>query len=159
MESLLGLDTRALIHEVSEEALKQEGCPWEVMFDVLMTGDEEIRVINNENRGIDRPTDVLSFPMIDFDEPGDFSICEDPSCAADFFDPETGELVLGSIVLSVPRILEQAREYGHSVKREFAFLVAHSMFHLMGYDHMTEAEEDVMKKKQYAVLDELGIVR
>lgn len=159
IESLLGIDTRTVIEKVSEEALRQEGCPWEVMFDVLITGDEEIKALNSANRGIDRATDVLSFPMIAYEEPGDFSVCDDPAFAADFFDPETGELMLGSIVLSVPRILAQAEEYGHSVEREFAFLVAHSMFHLMGYDHMTEEEEAVMKKKQYSVLDALGIVR
>lgn len=159
IEALLGIDTRDIIRKVADEALRQEGCPWEAMFDVLITGDEEIRAINSDNRGIDRPTDVLSFPMISFDVPGDFSICEDPAFEADYFNPDTGELMLGSIVLSVPRILAQASEYGHSVEREFAFLVAHSMFHLMGYDHMSEAEESVMKQKQYSVLDALGIVR
>ena len=79
--------------------------------------------------------------------------------SADYFDPDSGELVLGSIVLSVTHILAQAREYGHSVKREFAFLTAHSMFHLLGYDHMTAEDEHVMKAKQYAVLDALGITR
>lgn len=156
---ILELDAEGLIREVAEEALRQEGCPYEAQIEVLITGSEEIREINRDNRGIDSPTDVLSFPMIAFDEPGNFDICETPGMEADFFDPDSGELVLGNIVLCVPRIRSQAEAYGHSIKREFAFLVAHSMFHLMGYDHMNETEEAQMIAKQEAVLEALGIRR
>ena len=100
---------------------------------------------------------MLSFPNLDFDRPGDFEISEDRE--ADYFDPDTGELILGDIIISVDRVKEQAESYGHSRKREFAFLVAHSMLHLCGYDHMEEGEAKVMEAKQEQVLSSLGITR
>ena len=100
---------------------------------------------------------MLSFPNVAFINPGLFDIDENDE--ADYFDPETGELILGDIMISVDKVYEQAESYGHSVKREFAFLVAHSMFHLCGYDHMTEAEAKVMEKKQEDTLTALGITR
>ena len=104
----------------------------------------------------DRVTDVLSFPMLDYDTPGDFSFLEE---SEDAFHPETGELILGDIMIAVPRMLQQAVQYGHGAVREFAFLVAHSMLHLMGYDHMSEEEAAVMEAKQEAILEGLGIRR
>ena len=101
--------------------------------------------------------DVLSFPNVDFETEGVFDIPEEME--ADYFDPDNGELILGDIILSVDRIAEQAENYGHSVKREFAFLVAHSMFHLCGYDHMEPDEATRMEEKQEAVLTALQITR
>jgi probable rRNA maturation factor len=116
-----------------------------------------IREQNRECRGIDRETDVLSFPNLDFEREGEFLIDEDNE--ADCFDPDSGELILGDIMISVDRVKEQAESYGHSTKREFAFLVAHSMLHLCGYDHMEEGEAAVMEKKQEDILTGLGITR
>lgn len=113
--------------------------------------------MNRNFRGIDRPTDVLSFPLLNYDTPSDFSAAEEEE--ADSFDPESGELMLGDIVLSGDKILEQAEAYGHSVKREFAFLVAHSMLHLCGYDHMTEEEAKEMERRQEEILQSLSITR
>ena len=113
--------------------------------------------MNLEQRGIDRPTDVLSFPMIEYDAPGDFSVIDEET--GDAFNPETGELMLGDIVISKEKVLSQAEEYGHSPKREYAFLIAHSMLHLSGYDHMEEDEAKVMEAKQEQVLASLGITR
>ena len=113
--------------------------------------------MNRNFRGIDRPTDVLSFPLLNYDTPSDFSVAEEEE--ADSFDPESGELMLGDIVLSGDKILEQAEAYGHSVKREFAFLVAHSMLHLCGYDHMTEEEAKEMERRQEEILQSLSITR
>ena len=120
--------------EVIAAALDYEDCPYEVQVNLLLTGNEEIHQMNREFRKIDRPTDVLSFPMLFFEKPSDFSAAEEEE--ADSFDPESGELMLGDIVVSGDKVLEQADAYGHTVKREFAFLVAHSMLHLCGYDHM-----------------------
>ena len=143
---------------VIEQVLEQESCPYEACVDVTFTSDESIRQINNEQRQIDRATDVLSFPMVDFSSPCDYDILEDES--ADFyFDPDSGELILGDIVLSIPRIKEQAFEFGHSRKREFAFLIAHSMLHLLGYDHMTEEDAAEMEQKQNQALNALNITR
>lgn len=142
---------------VCEAALKEEGCPYEVQVNVVLTDDDGIREVNLETRGIDSPTDVLSFPNVDFGREGVFDI--DESSEADYFDPDTGELILGDIMISVDKVEEQAREYGHSVLREFAFLVAHSMLHLCGYDHMQEQAAEVMEHKQEKILTDLGITR
>ena len=145
------------VRTVCEAVLESENCPYETQVNVVLTDNSGIREMNRECRGIDRETDVLSFPNLDFDRPGDFEISEDRE--ADYFDPDTGELILGDIIISVDRIKEQAESYGHSRKREFAFLVAHSMLHLCGYDHMEEAEAKVMERKQDEILAGLGITR
>ncbi len=147
----------ALTKEVCEAVLDAEKCPYEVQVNLVVTDNAGIRELNRECRGIDRETDVLSFPNVDFQQEGVFDIDEDAE--ADYFDPDTGELILGDIMISVDRCLEQAESYGHSIKREFAFLVAHSMFHLCGYDHMEEAEAKVMEQKQEDILTGLGITR
>ncbi len=142
---------------VCEAVLEAEGCPYEAQVNILLTDNRGIREVNREYRGMDRETDVLSFPNVDFEEEGVFTIDEDSE--ADYFDPETGELVLGDIMISVDRVYGQAQEYGHSVRREFAFLVAHSMLHLCGYDHMEEEERARMERRQEEILTELGITR
>ena len=149
-------DAEALIAELAEEVLAEEGLEYEPELSVLFTDSEGIREINRENRGLDAPTDVLSFPMLEFETPGDFSFLTEED---EVFDPITGELVLGDIVLNIDRVLSQAEEYGHSVRREFAFLTVHSLLHLCGYDHMEEEERLVMEEKQRTILDRLGIVR
>ena len=146
-----------ITRKVAERVLYVEECPYEVQINLLLVDNEGIHQFNLEYRGVDRETDVLSFPNLDFEQEGSFEIAEEEE--ADCFDPDTGELILGDIILSVDRIKEQAQEYGHSLLREFAFLVAHSMYHLCGYDHMEEDEARVMEEKQEAVLSYLGITR
>ncbi len=153
----LGFDHETLVKRVVEACLDYEECPYEAEVSVLFTDDEEIRRINKEFRNIDNPTDVLSFPTNEYDTPGDFSKLEDT--IADCFHPETGEVLLGDIVISVDRAKFQAKEYGHSIEREVAFLTAHSMFHLFGYDHMEEDERLRMEEKQNNVLANLNILR
>lgn len=146
-----------LIVSVINEALDYVGCPYECSVNVLLTDDTGIRDMNRDFRGIDKATDVLSFPMLSFESPADFSgVEENPS---EYADPETGELVLGDIVISSERARAQAAEFGHSLKREVAFLTAHSMLHLCGYDHMDDAERSVMEQKQEEILIKLGITR
>ena len=142
---------------VCEAVLEEENCPYEVQVNLVLTDNEGIRELNREYRGIDRETDVLSFPNVDFQEEGVFDI--DEELEADYFDPDTGELVLGDIMISVDKVQEQAQNYGHSEKREFAFLVAHSMLHLCGYDHMEEAGREAMERKQEKILTGIGITR
>lgn len=155
-EVRFAFDYEQLIREVAVACLDAEECPYDAEVDVLLTDDAAIREINREERGLDKATDVLSFPLIDYPAPGDFSqLEEDPT----LFHPESGELMLGDMVISVDRVRAQAQEYGHSERRELAFLVAHSMFHLMGYDHETDAERLVMEDKQRSVLEALGITR
>ena len=129
-------------------SLDLEKFPYEAEVHLLLVDNASIREINREQRGIDKPTDVLSFPMAAYAE-------RQP----DIFHPDTGEAVLGDIVISVEKAAEQATEYGHGQKREFAFLIAHSMLHLMGYDHMQPEEAAVMEKKQREILDHLKITR
>ena len=131
---------------VISETLDYEDCPYEVAVNIILTTNDEIQQINLEQRGIDAPTDVLSFPMIEYAYPSDFTVLEADSM--DSFDPDTGELILGDIVISVDKVIEQAEKYNHGVKREYAFLVAHSMLHLFGYDHMDELERETMEHKQ-----------
>ena len=119
---------------------------------------DEIKDINRVTRQIDRPTDVFSFPMIEYIQPGDFSVVE-AGDVTDYFDPETGELILGDIVLCTDRILKQAEEYGHSVERELGFLTAHSMLHLFGFDHMEEDERIDMERRQEEILKQLDLTR
>ena len=152
----LDLNYQEVAQRVGDAVLDYEQCPYESEVELLLTMDEEIREMNREFRDIDRATDVLSFPMIAYESPADFAFLEeDESC----FDPDTGELMLGNIVISKQKVVEQAEEYGHSVLREYGFLIAHSMLHLLGYDHMEEEERAVMEKKQREILDGLGITR
>ena len=126
----LPFDVEDVAVQVIREALAFEKCPYEAEVAVLLTDSETIHAMNNEFRGIDRPTDVLSFPNVDYEAPADFSGIED--MAEDYFNPESGELCLGDIVINVDKVYEQASEYGHSLIREYAFLIAHSMLHLRG---------------------------
>lgn len=109
-----------------------------------------------EFRGIDRPTDVLSFPMIEYPAPGEFGFLEDRE---DCFDPESGELSLGDIVISKDRVTAQAQEYGHSVLREYAFLIVHSVLHLTGYDHIEDPQRQEMESVQREIMQRLDILR
>ncbi len=156
-ENKLPVRDREIIEAVVKEALDSENCPYDISLNVLLTDNEAIQEINKEQRGMDMPTDVLSFPMIEYSSPADFSLVED--CVEDYFHPETGELLLGDIVISVDKVLEQAENYRHSIKRELAFLTAHSMLHLFGYDHMQEEERVIMEQKQRAILERLAIGR
>lgn len=156
-EKKLDLPYEKIIRDVIEEAMDYEGCPYEAEVSVVLTDNPSIQEINREHRQIDAPTDVLSFPLVDYGRPADFSHVEEQ--AEDYFNPETGELMLGDIVISVDKVEEQAEKYGHSQRRELAFLVAHSMLHLCGYDHMEEEERLDMEARQRAILDTRGYSR
>ncbi len=148
---------RALAEHVIDEALTAEGFPFEAEVSVLLTDNDGIRHVNRETRGIDAATDVLSFPMLDYPAPADFSFLETEW--ETYTDPDTEEIALGDIVLSVDKVREQARSYGHSEKREYAFLLVHSMLHLMGYDHIEPEERERMEERQRVILDVLRIGR
>lgn len=155
-EKKLEFDYETLIKKVILAVLDYEACPYEVEVNIVLTDNEEIHKINKEYRQIDRPTDVLSFPMITYETPGDFSNVEEDIT---LFHPESGELLLGDIMISVEKIIEQAMEYGHSAERELGFLVAHSMLHLCGYDHMEEEERKVMEAKQREIMEQIDLHR
>ena len=144
-------DYEKTAQRVAGEVLSQENFPYEAEVSLTLTGEEEIHELNLSYRGIDAPTDVLSFPMFEYEAPGDYSTLE--------AYPAGAELLLGDIVISIPRVISQAKEYGHSQEREYAFLIAHSMLHLLGYDHIEDAERKIMEEKQENVLSLLHIER
>lgn len=146
-----------LLKRCLEAVLEAEGCPYEAQINVVITDNAAIRKVNREFRGIDAPTDVLSFPMIAYERPADFSGLEEQAEA--YFDPDSGELLLGDIMISAEKIQEQAIAYGHSLEREFAFLAVHSLLHLCGYDHIKEEERRRMERRQSVVMERLGIYR
>lgn len=148
---------QVLAEQVIDFCLDHEEFPYAAEVNLTLTDNEGIQAINREYRRIDRPTDVLSFPMLSYSAPGDFSFL-DRECEDDF-NPDTGEAILGDIIISVDKVKEQAASYGHSEKREFAFLIVHSMLHLFGYDHMTEEEAPVMEEKQRQILEAMNILR
>lgn len=141
----LDFDAEKLCEDCTHQALIEEEIEDDAEVSLTFTDSEEIRKLNNEFRQIDRETDVLSFPL------GDENGYE--------VNPETDALLLGDIVISLEKAKAQSEEYGHSMKREVAFLIAHSLFHLLGYDHMTPEEETEMFAKQEKVLKTLGITR
>ena len=147
--------TRALIRKAIRTALEMERVTVPCEIDVLLTGDEGIHQINLDMRDVDRPTDVLSFPEFEF-TPGEPPRSEDEDC----IDIATGLVPLGDMVISVERVKEQAKEYGHSAKRELSYLVVHSVLHLLGYDHLDEGPKKAqMREREDAIMEELGILR
>ena len=142
----------ALLRRVIPAALDAEGVDMPCEVDVLFTDDEGIHAINLEQREVDAPTDVLSFPMFDL-TPGEHPGAEDA-------DPGSGLVPLGDMVISLERAAAQGEEYGHSVEREAAYLAVHSVLHLLGYDHMDEGpQKRQMRAREEAILNELGITR
>ncbi len=140
------------IKKCIDYTLEFEECDFDAEVSVTFVDDEEIYEINHVERGIDRPTDVLSFPMCDFDENGDIIDAD--------YDYNGDCIMLGDIVISAERAKAQATEYGHSFLREMAFLTVHSMLHLLGYDHVDDEEgERIMFAKQDEILNNLGISR
>ena len=141
-----------LLRRVISAALDAEGVKVPCEVDVLVTDDGEIHAINLEQRQVDRPTDVLSFPMFDL-KPGD-------KPEADWADPDTALVPLGDMVISLERCAAQAREFGHPLERELAYLAVHSVLHLLGYDHLDEgAMKAQMREREEAILAALRITR
>ena len=144
---------RAFIKKTIRVALEAEGATFPCEISVLLTSDNGIQEINREQRGIDAPTDVLSFPMFAL-SPGTLP---DPETDA---DPESDCVPLGDMAISMERVAAQAKEYGHSNRRELSYLVVHSVLHLLGYDHMDEgAEKERMRAREEEILSQLGQAR
>ena len=152
MEAAASQRTCALIRRTIRTALAAEGMTLPCEIDVLLTGDEGIHQINLDMRNVDRPTDVLSFPELDL-KPGELPTEEDA-------DPGTGLIPLGDMVLSMERVAAQAKEYGHSKRRELAYLVTHSVLHLLGYDHLDEGPmKKQMRSREEAIMKLLKLER
>ncbi len=137
---------RMLLRRCCNALLTMEQFPGPAQVDITFVDDEQMRELNKKHRNIDNTTDVLSFPL------GENGVYDK--------HPETGAAILGDIVISVPKAFSQAEEYDHSVQREMAYLTAHSMLHLLGYDHESHGIESVrMREKEEAVMTELGLPR
>ncbi len=139
----------SVIRKAIKAVFQDKNLPEELDVNVLLTTPKSIRIINQENRGVDSVTDVLSFPYYDYEEPGVFS--EEIS--------EEEENILGDIIICASKIKEQAKKYGHSQKRELAFLIVHSMLHLIGYDHMEENDMELMQAEERRFMDIINIKR
>lgn len=136
---------KKIIEDIVYVTLEQEQKNKNAIVDVTIVSNEEMQYINKEHRGKDKTTDVLSFPMINFD------IGE--------IVPETKEYILGDIVFSYEKAIEQSEEYGHSLDREIGFFIAHSMLHLLGYGHENDEQEKIMLEKQDKILQTIGLTR
>ncbi|MCI9349386.1 MAG: rRNA maturation RNase YbeY [Oscillibacter sp.] len=148
----VGDERKAFVRKVIRTALAAEGVDFPCEVDVLLTNDARIHELNREQRGIDRPTDVLSFPAFDL-RPG---ALPEPADA----DPGSGLVPLGDMVVSLERAAAQAKEYGHSNRRELAYLTVHSVLHLLGYDHLDEGPQKAqMRAKEEEILEKLDVIR
>jgi len=145
----------ALMQRVAETACRAEGVEKVFAF-VQMVDDEEIHALNRETRGVDRPTDVLSYPSVNYKNG---TARDNLSRIRREYDPEMGASFLGDFVISIDRARAQAREYGHSLNRELGYLTAHAMLHLMGYDHMTDEDKPVMRAMEEKIMSEVGLQR
>ena len=142
------------LHRCIKAALAAEGVTVPCEINILVTDDQGIRVINQTTRGIDKETDVLSFPMFQF-EPGRF-----PEDVSELMDPQTGLLPLGDMAISLERAKDQAKRFGNSLKREVGYLTIHSILHLLGYDHLDEGEQKrQMRIREEIIAEELGLLR
>jgi probable rRNA maturation factor len=145
------INLEELVKKVIKTVLKVEEVIDNVEVSVSFVDNEEIRKLNKYYRGIDKPTDVLSFPLAEFEETYD---------KIEKIDQESEEVQpIGDIVISLEKALEQSIEYGHSFEREVAYLTAHSMLHLLGYDHQTEEERKIMRQKEEEIMARLNIRR
>lgn len=149
-------DTQRTLSEVANACAKAEGISYPVSATLRVVDDERIREVNRETRGVDRATDVLSFPTVRY---GKHTARGSEKRVRREYDPDTGTCFLGDILLSLPRARAQAEEYGHSLKREMCYLTAHALFHLMGYDHEKESDKAAMRAMEEKALGACGIFR
>ena len=150
-------ETRALMQRCADAAVQTEGVREETAVFVSIVDDYEIREINREQRGKDVSTDVLSFPSVNYPAGQTAGSCA--RLLRREYDPEAGACVLGDIVISMDHVRAQAEEYGHSVRRECGYLLTHGLFHLMGYDHMTDTDKPVMRAMEERSLASIGLTR
>lgn len=157
LDTLIPKAYEDIVTDIINASIDFMKCPYECEVNVIFTDSDGIKEINKLHRGINSPTDVLSFPMCEFEQIGDFDSLE--ANPLDYFNQDSGELILGDIILNIDRIVSQAEEFGHTKRREAAFLTAHSMLHLFGYDHMEDEERIIMEKLQEEILTKKGYTR
>ncbi len=151
-------EVESVIEEVVQYTLSEEKVNLEYEISIIFVDNEEIREINMDTREIDKVTDVLSFPMLDYPNGQVFKdvYSKENLAPSDFNE---GVLILGDMAISIERALEQSIEYGHSFKREVCYLVVHSVLHLLGYDHMEEKDKVKMREREEYILKNFDIKR
>ncbi len=154
---LLTDEDKALMRRCADAAALAEGVALPLSVFIAIVDDEAIRAVNREQRGKDAATDVLSFPTVSYPEGRTAGSCE--RLLRREYDPETGACALGDIVISMDHVRAQAKEYGHSERREMGYLLTHGLFHLMGYDHMTDKDKPVMRAMEEKALASIGLTR
>ena len=154
---LLDEQTRLLMNRCADAAQEAEGVSLPLAVFVSIVDDDEIRTINREQRGKDASTDVLSFPTVNYPQAKTAGSCE--KLLRREYDPEIGACLIGDIVISMDHVRAQAAEYGHSERRENGYLLTHGLFHLMGYDHMTDSDKPVMRAMEEKALASIGLTR
>ena len=152
-----GFDPEEKVEEVIAFVRDHVECPYDIEVSVTLVDTDTIRQVNSQFRQIEKVTDVLSFPMMEYDSPRDFGGQAFQNSLS--LSPDTQEMILGDILLCSEVVKTQAEEYGHSELREFCFLVVHSMLHLFGYDHIQEEDRREMEEEQRNIMERLGINR
>lgn len=155
--NLLDGETMQLMQRCADAAERTEGVTAPLGVFVRIVNDDEIQIINREQRGKDASTDVLSFPTVNYPAGKTAGSCE--GLLRREYDPELGACLIGDIIISMDHVRAQAKEYGHSERRETGYLLTHGLFHLMGYDHMTETDKPVMRAMEEKSLASIGLNR
>ncbi|MGI6705279.1 MAG: rRNA maturation RNase YbeY [Clostridia bacterium] len=153
-------EMEALLKGLIQKTLELEGEHAPMEIGIILADNEQIRELNRKHRGIDRETDVLSFPMIEYEDYCDSEVeqfrLEEMETE---MDHDSQEILLGDIVISLEKALQQAEEYGHEIEREIGFLTVHGMLHLLGYDHMEKEDEKIMRQREEEVLHSFHLIR
>lgn len=146
----------SMIKEMIDYAIRAEGVKCDYELSIIFVDNESIKKLNSEFRGIDRETDVLSFPMLDYEKHKVFKeVYNDFKFTDEYFDD--GKLVIGDMALSLEKALSQSKEYDHSFLRETCYLTVHSVLHLLGYDHIEECDKKVMRKREEEILEKFNL--
>ena len=156
-KGLLDDQARELMQRCADAAQAAEGVNLPLAVFISIVNDDEIQVINREQRNKDASTDVLSFPTVNYPEGKTAGGCE--KLLRCEYDPEYGACLIGDIIISMDHVRAQAAEYGHSERRETGYLLTHGLFHLMGYDHMTDTDKPVMRAMEEKSLASIGLTR
>ena len=154
---LLDSEARALMQRCADSAEKTEGVALPLYAFIQVVGDDEIQIINREQRNKDASTDVLSFPTVNYPAGKTAGACE--KLLKREYDPEIGACVIGESIISMDQVRAQAEWYRHSIQRESGYLITHGLFHLMGYDHMTDSDKPVMRAMEEKALRAIGLTR
>ena len=159
-KDIFGFSIKSVTQKIFDYILKNEKIKTKCEVNLHIVDNKTIKRINKSERNINKATDVLSFPLIDFNKVKNIDkYIKSNKKYIDFYDYDTKRVMLGDIIISADKTITQSKKYNHSIKREFSFLFAHSVLHLLGYDHMVATDEIIMFSKQDKYLNELGIVR